>query len=72
MEQTDKESIQAASEEVSREFKTLINAPDLDSLKHLQHLISLKAKISATYPDAFPDDATIEALDQRPDLEIPQ
>ncbi|XP_057472037.1 kxDL motif-containing protein LO9-177 isoform X2 [Actinidia eriantha] len=39
MEQADKESIQAASEEVSREFKTLINAPDLDSLKHLQHLI---------------------------------
>lgn len=34
-------------------------------------LRSLKAKILATYPDAFPDDSTIEALDRRPDLEIP-
>ncbi|XAR72538.1 hypothetical protein NMG60_11019216 [Bertholletia excelsa] len=123
MEQTDKESIQAASEEVSREFKTLINGENLDSLKQLQHLIlgrlqdsnavlshfneysencfaevsndfsrntrllnsmksdldyifqklrSMKAKILATYPDAFPDDSIIEALDRRPDLEVPQ
>ncbi|KVI00719.1 kxDL motif-containing protein 1 [Cynara cardunculus var. scolymus] len=35
-------------------------------------LRSLKAKIKATYPDAFPDDSTIEALDRRPDLEIAQ
>ncbi|KAH7838649.1 hypothetical protein Vadar_029487 [Vaccinium darrowii] len=123
MEQSEKDAIGAASEELSREFKTLIDAEDLDSLKHLQHLIlgrlqdsnavlshfneysehcfaevssdfsrntrllrsmksdldyifqklrSLKAKILATYPDAFPDDSTIEALDRRPDLEIPQ
>ncbi|KAL6991981.1 hypothetical protein U1Q18_010092 [Sarracenia purpurea var. burkii] len=39
MEQSEKRSIQAASEEVSREFKTLISADDLDSLKQLQHLI---------------------------------
>ncbi|KAB1206168.1 hypothetical protein CJ030_MR7G014313 [Morella rubra] len=39
MEQTEKESIRAASEEISQEFKTLINAGDLDSLKQLQHLI---------------------------------
>ncbi|KAE9447595.1 hypothetical protein C3L33_20507, partial [Rhododendron williamsianum] len=32
---------------------------------------SLKAKILATCPDAFPDDSTIEAFDQRPDLEMP-
>ncbi|KAJ9558109.1 hypothetical protein OSB04_012723 [Centaurea solstitialis] len=35
-------------------------------------LRGLKAKIKATYPDAFPDDSTIEALDRRPDLEIAQ
>ncbi|MBA0663193.1 hypothetical protein Goklo_007227, partial [Gossypium klotzschianum] len=41
MEETEKEieSMRAASEEVSRQFKTLIDANDLDSLKHLQHLI---------------------------------
>ncbi|KAL0442449.1 UNVERIFIED_CONTAM: hypothetical protein Slati_1967600 [Sesamum latifolium] len=33
---------------------------------------SLKAKIMETYPDAFPDDSAIEALDQRPDLELPR
>ncbi|KAA8519375.1 hypothetical protein F0562_013631 [Nyssa sinensis] len=123
MEPSEEKSIRAASEEVSLEFKTLINAEDLDALKKLQHLIlgrlqdsnavlshfneysehcfaevssdfsrntrllrsmksdldyifqklrSLKAKILATYPDAFPDDSTIEALDRRPDLEMPQ
>ncbi|CAL5346415.1 hypothetical protein ACSBR2_014216 [Camellia fascicularis] len=123
MDQSEKESIESASEEVSREFKTLINAEDLDSLKQLQHLIlgrlqdsnavlshfneysehcfaevstdfsrnarllrsmksdldyifqklrSLKAKLLATYPDAFLDDSSIEALDRRPDLEMPQ
>ncbi|CAK9133496.1 unnamed protein product [Ilex paraguariensis] len=123
MEQSEKESIRSATEEVSREFKTLVNSQDLDSLKQLQHLIlgrlqdsnavlshfneysehcfaevssdlsrntrllksmksdldyifqklrSLKAKILATYPDAFPDVSTIEALDRRPDLEMPQ
>lgn len=39
MEQTEKETVRAASVEVSREFKTLINAEDLDSLKQLQHLM---------------------------------
>ncbi|KAL3522840.1 hypothetical protein ACH5RR_015674 [Cinchona calisaya] len=136
MEPTDKESIKAAAEEISKEFKTLINSEDLDSIKQLQHLMyspplfifflssalgrlqdsnavlshfneysehcfaevsadfsrntrllrsmksdldyifqklrSMKAKILATYPDAFPGDSTIEALDRRPDLELPQ
>ncbi|XP_059440034.1 kxDL motif-containing protein LO9-177-like [Corylus avellana] len=122
MEQTEKETVRAASEEVSREFKTLINAEDLDSLKQLQHLIlgrlqdsnavlshfneysehcfaevsgdlsrntrllrsmksdldyifqklrSMKSRILATYPDAFPDGSTGEVLDRRPDLETP-
>lgn len=41
MEETEKEieSIRAASEEVSRQFKALIDANDLDSLKHLQLLM---------------------------------
>ncbi|KAM4112392.1 hypothetical protein ACJW30_05G137200 [Castanea mollissima] len=123
MEQPEKEAIRAASAEVSREFKTLINADDLDSLKQSQHLIlgrlqdsnavlshfneysehcfaevsgdfsrntrllrsmksdldyifqklrSMKSRILATYPDAFPDDSTGEVVDRRPDLEIPQ
>ncbi|KAK1407739.1 hypothetical protein QVD17_39365 [Tagetes erecta] len=119
----EKEAIIASSEEVSQEFKTLIDSQDLDSLKHLQHIIlgrlqdsnavlshfndyseqcfsevssdlsahtrllksmkldldyifqklrSIKAKINATYPDAFPDESTLESLDRRPDLEVPQ
>ncbi|KAK8630892.1 hypothetical protein V6N13_079663 [Hibiscus sabdariffa] len=125
MAETEKEieSIRAASKEVSRQFKTLIDANDLGSLKHLQLLIlgrlqdsnavlshfneysencfaevssdfsrntrmlksmksdldyifqklrSMKAKIMATYPDAFPDESTREVFDQRPDLEVPQ
>ncbi|KAI9199102.1 hypothetical protein LWI28_027544 [Acer negundo] len=119
----EEESIREASKEVSREFKTLINSDDLDSLKQLQYLIlgrlqdsnavlshfneysencfaevssdfsrntrllrsmksdldyifqklrSMKAKIMATYPDAFPDESEREALDERPDLEMPQ
>ncbi|KAK6267466.1 hypothetical protein QUC31_011626 [Theobroma cacao] len=123
MEESEKESIRAASKEVSRQFKTLIDTNDLDSLKHLQHLIlgrlqdsnavlshfneysehcfaevssdfsrntrllksmksdlnyifqklrSMKEKIMATYPDAFPDELTREEFDQRPDLEVPQ
>nr|GEZ20120.1 hypothetical protein [Tanacetum cinerariifolium] len=43
---------------------------DLDYV--FQKLRSLKAKIKATYPDAFPDDSTLEALDRRPDLEVAQ
>ncbi|XP_027086116.1 kxDL motif-containing protein LO9-177-like [Coffea arabica] len=123
MEPAEKESIKAAAEDISREFKTLVNSEDLDSIRQLQHLIlgrlqdsnavlshfneysehcfaevsadfsrntrllksmksdldyifqklrSMKAKILATYPDAFPDDSTIEELDRRPDLELPQ
>lgn len=34
-------------------------------------LRSIKAKLIAIYPDAFPDDSTVEALDRRPDLELP-
>ncbi|KAF5763184.1 putative KxDL motif-containing protein [Helianthus annuus] len=119
----EKEAIAAASQEVSQEFKTLIDSDALDSMKQLQHTIlgrlqdsnavlshfndyseqcfaevsgdlsantrllksmksdldyifqklrSLKAKIKATYPDAFPDDSTLEALDARPDLEVPR
>ncbi|EYU45041.1 hypothetical protein ABFS82_13G054500 [Erythranthe guttata] len=41
---------------------------DLDYI--FQKLRSMKGKILATYPDAFPDNSTIEALDQRPDLEL--
>ncbi|OVA13087.1 putative domain KxDL [Macleaya cordata] len=37
--QDERESIKVASEGVSRQFKTLINNDDLDSLKQLQHLI---------------------------------
>lgn len=33
---------------------------------------SIKSKILATYPDAFPDDSTSDAFDRRPDLELPQ
>ncbi|KAL7089515.1 hypothetical protein ACP275_13G189800 [Erythranthe tilingii] len=41
---------------------------DLDYI--FQKLRSMKGKIVATYPDAFPDNSTIEALDERPDLEL--
>ncbi|XP_047262609.1 kxDL motif-containing protein 1 isoform X2 [Capsicum annuum] len=43
---------------------------DLDYI--FQKLRSMKAKIISTYPDALPDNTTIQALDQRPDLEMPQ
>ena len=32
---------------------------------------SMKSRILATYPDAFPDGSTGEVLDRRPDLETP-
>lgn len=123
MEETEKDSLRAASETVAGEFRTLIDPQQLGSLNQLQELIlgrlqdsnavlshfndysencftevsadfakntrqlksiksdldyifqklrSMKAKLMATYPDAFPDESTREALDQRPDLEIPQ
>ncbi|KAL1829522.1 hypothetical protein ACET3Z_007934 [Daucus carota] len=118
-----KDTVRLASQELSSEFKTLVDSQDLDSLKQLQNLIlgrlqdsnavlshfneyseqcfsevssdmskntrllksmksdldyifqklrSMKAKIVATYPDAFPDDSATRALDRRPDLEMPQ
>ena len=45
-EQTEKEAIRAASAEVSHEFKTLINADDLDSLKQSQHLMYISLSLS--------------------------
>ncbi|KDO75274.1 hypothetical protein CISIN_1g033257mg [Citrus sinensis] len=39
MAESEEESRRAASKEVSRELKTLINGDDLDSLKQLQYLI---------------------------------
>ncbi|XP_078436956.1 kxDL motif protein [Wolffia australiana] len=35
----EKRLIRSASEEVSRQFRTLVDASDIDSLKQLQHLI---------------------------------
>ena len=35
----EKESIKAAAEEVSLQFKTLMNSEEVDSLKQLQHLM---------------------------------
>ncbi|XP_027917346.1 kxDL motif-containing protein 1 [Vigna unguiculata] len=118
------ESRKWSSEEISREFKTLVNSGDLHSLSHMQHTIlgrlqdsnavlshfndfsqnciaeisgdiarhtrvlksvksdldyifqklrSMKSKIMATYPDAFPEDSTGEVIDdRRPDLEMPK
>ncbi|XP_068655765.1 kxDL motif-containing protein LO9-177-like [Aristolochia californica] len=116
-------SLKAASVEVARQFKSLVDADDIESIKHFQNLIlgrlqdgnavlshfndyseqcyaavsgeiaknarllksmksdldyifqklrSMKARISATYPDAFSDDSVSKILDQRPDLEMPQ
>ncbi|XP_020092251.1 kxDL motif-containing protein 1 [Ananas comosus] len=121
-EEEERESIRAASEEVARQFTTLIDSGDVESIKQTQHLIlgrlqdsnavlshfneysercfaelsgdfakrtrllksmksdldyifmklrSMKAKLVATYPDAFPDGSSTKMLDQRPDLEIP-
>ncbi|XP_015944351.1 LOW QUALITY PROTEIN: uncharacterized protein LOC107469493 [Arachis duranensis] len=37
----EKESVKLASEEISHEFKTLVNSNDLQSLNHLQNTIQL-------------------------------
>uniref|UniRef100_A0A1D1YAQ3 KxDL motif-containing protein CG10681 n=1 Tax=Anthurium amnicola TaxID=1678845 RepID=A0A1D1YAQ3_9ARAE len=114
--------IRSASEEVSRQFNTLIDAGNVDTLKRLQHLTlgrlqdsnavlshfneysercysevsadfsrntrilksmksdldhiflklrNMKAKLLATYPDAFPDSSDTMIMDRRPDLERP-
>lgn len=43
---------------------------DLDYI--FQKLRSMKAKLLATYPDAFSDDSKGEIVDRRPDLELSQ
>ncbi|KAH7544584.1 hypothetical protein FEM48_Zijuj01G0001300 [Ziziphus jujuba var. spinosa] len=49
MEQKKKEPVMAASEEVSCQFKTLIDAQELDSLKQMQHLMySLSLSLACT------------------------
>ncbi|KAK9748376.1 hypothetical protein RND81_02G053000 [Saponaria officinalis] len=121
MGESEKDAIRAATKEVSKEMKSLINEEAIESLKHTQHLIlgrlqdsnavlshfnehsencftdvmgdftrntrilksmktdldhiflklrSMKAKISATYPDAFPKGSS-EVVDTRLDLEMP-
>lgn len=48
--QKEKEPVMAASEEVSQQFKTLVDAQDLDSLKQMQHLMySLSLSLSRLY-----------------------
>lgn len=39
------EPIREASQQVSEEFKTLVNAQDLNSLRHLQHLMYVKKNV---------------------------
>ncbi|WOK99520.1 kxDL motif-containing protein 1 [Canna indica] len=122
MELEERECIRAASEDISRQFRTLVNAEEVESIKQLQHLIlgrlqdsnavlshfndysercyaevstdftrnvrllksmksdldhifmklrNMKAKLKATYPDAFDDGSSTSMIDQRPDLETP-
>lgn len=52
----------------TRVFKSIKS--DLDYI--FQKLRSMKSKILATYPDAFPEDSTNEVIDRRPDLEMPK
>ena len=54
-EQTEKEAIRAASAEVSHEFKTLINADDLDSLKQSQHLMYISLSLSLSLSHSWLD-----------------
>jgi hypothetical protein len=43
-----------------------------DDLDHIfLKLRSMKSRLAATYPDAFPDGAMAKTMDQRPDLESP-
>ncbi|CAM0875759.1 unnamed protein product [Alopecurus aequalis] len=110
----------AAAAEVAEQFRSLVSAEDVGSIKQAQHLIlgrlqdsnavlthfndyseqcfaevsgdfasktrllksmkddldhifmklrSMKTRLAATYPDAFPDGAMAKTMDQRPDLE---
>lgn len=112
----------AAAAEVAEQFRSLVSAEDVGSIKQAQHLIlgrlqdsnavlthfneyseqcfaevsgdfasktrllksmkddldhifmklrSMKMRLAATYPDAFPDGAMAKTMDQRPDLESP-
>ncbi|XP_051129110.1 uncharacterized protein LOC127250012 [Andrographis paniculata] len=59
------------SDEFSKNTRLLRSMKsDLDYV--YQKLRGMKAKIMQIHPDAFPDDSTIEALDQRPNLELPR
>ncbi|TQD70252.1 hypothetical protein C1H46_044212 [Malus baccata] len=65
MEQTKKETIREASEEVSNEFKTLIDAQDLDSLKQLQHLMYLDSGNDPFCFAVFLNAFSVHGLDAR-------
>uniref|UniRef100_A0A0E0GQY9 KxDL domain-containing protein n=1 Tax=Oryza nivara TaxID=4536 RepID=A0A0E0GQY9_ORYNI len=58
--------------EVSNDFasKTRLLKSMKDDLDHIfLKLRSMKSRLAATYPDAFPDGAMAKTMDQRPDLE---
>ncbi|CAM0875760.1 unnamed protein product [Alopecurus aequalis] len=58
--------------EVSGDFasKTRLLKSMKDDLDHIfMKLRSMKTRLAATYPDAFPDGAMAKTMDQRPDLE---
>ncbi|KAL5218416.1 hypothetical protein ABZP36_019100 [Zizania latifolia] len=60
--------------EVSNDFASKTRL--LKSMKaDLDHIFfklrSMKSRLAATYPDAFPDGAMAKTMDQRPDLESP-
>lgn len=60
--------------EVSSDFasKTRLLKSMKDDLDHIfMKLRSMKSRLAATYPDAFPDGAMAKTMDQRPDLESP-
>ncbi|TVU45961.1 hypothetical protein EJB05_05471 [Eragrostis curvula] len=60
--------------EVSGDFasKTRLLKSMKADLDHIfTKLRGMKARLASTYPDAFPDGAMAEAMDQRPDLESP-
>ncbi|WVZ59904.1 hypothetical protein U9M48_009989 [Paspalum notatum var. saurae] len=60
--------------EVSGDFanKTRLLKSMKADLDHIfTKLRGMKARLAATYPDAFPDGAMSKTMDQRPDLEIP-
>lgn len=46
MAKQENESIRSASEEISREFKTLVDSRDLDSLKQSQNLMYVYTRSS--------------------------